>query len=76
MQSQTKDIYLAAALLTLGYNLQEVSKKEPKHQVFVFEINPSIFKQIELELANEKLVVNLAKFKNSLQRMKSIVHSS
>jgi len=73
--SKTRDIYLAAALLTLGYVLQSVDKRDSKHQEFIFEISPTTLKSIELEYANERLVVNLAHLKNALQRMKSIIHN-
>jgi len=73
--NSTRDIYLASALLSLGYVLHSVNKKDSRHQEFSFEIASTTLHEIELQYANEKLVVNAAHFKNALQRMKSIIHT-
>lgn len=84
---KTKDIYLAAVMLALGAKLDHTDKSDPRHQEFHFseyegkgpvdELLHSVdFEKVELDYANAKLEINAVKFKEALQRMKSIIHSN
>ena len=33
---KTSDVYLSAALLALGYKLEKVDRKDPRHMIFEF----------------------------------------
>lgn len=87
----TKDIYLAAIFLAMGAKYEKVDKTDQRHQVFYFSTDEDQvatpgsqivvtrgvdFEMIEQQYANEELLINAVKFKQALQRMKSIVHSS
>lgn len=80
------DIYLAAALMSLGAKLVDVNREEPRHMIFSLEMDgfeSSILNQtdahllsnLEKEYANEQLMVNAVKYKDAIQRLKSVVHS-
>jgi len=71
----TKDIYLAAALLTLGAELVDTIRDDPKHLRFVFEHSGDL-KELENAYTNGKLEVSASKYAESIRRMKSIVHST
>ena len=84
---QTKDIYLAAALLSLGAVYEGADRTDPKHMQFRFsprnaqsDAIPSVAVQdlgaIEAQWVNGTLTVNGPKYAESIKRMKSIVHSS
>jgi hypothetical protein len=91
MLKSTKDIYLSAAWLALGAKYERVDRSEPRHMEFFFSSGEDhvsepargtlvIMRDVDLELiekqwANAELVVNAVKFKEALQRMKSLVHS-
>lgn len=84
----TTDIYLAAALASLGAKLDKVDKTDPKHMKFTFSPRPSDFKTGELETisqnlsglealwANKQLMVNAVEYAEAIKRLKSIVHTS
>lgn len=87
MTKSTKDVYLAAAFLTYdGIELVQVDRTDPRHMIFVFDtpdvpnivgINPKPnLEEIEMKWVNNDLVGNLTDFKNAIQRMKSVIHSS
>jgi hypothetical protein len=85
----TKDVYLAAAFLTSGAQLIDVNRDDPRHQEFEFSLErpddgflaQSITTNkdldvIALQWANGTLNGNLYEFAKSIQRMKSVIHSS
>lgn len=92
MTYKTKDIYLASVILALGGKLDHTDKTDPRHQEFHFSpvgedifvdnsspltISHSLdFEQIETDYANADLMINAVKFKEALQRMKSVIHST
>lgn len=87
---KTSDVYLSAALLALGYKLESVDRKDPRHMVFEFvdvvdrskwsniqkAINTSNINDVEREWANRNLMVNAFDFAEAIKRMKSLIHSS
>lgn len=90
-KKSTTDIYLAAAFLSMGAMLDNVNKDDPRHMIFEFtsssiddshvtvSYNLSDFESKmdlwENQYANGILMVNAIKFKDALQRLKSIVHT-
>lgn len=85
MQKQTKDIYLAAALLSLGAIYEGADRSDPKHMQFKFSprkatIGTAVAQTqdldfIETQWVNKTLVVNAAEYAAAIKSMKSIVHS-
>ena len=86
---QTTDVYFGAALLALGYKLEEVDRKDPRHMKFVFvgksdgnlgalheDITQENLDSLEASWANRSLVVNGWDFAEAIKRMKSVIHSS
>ena len=83
---KTSDVYLSAALLALGYKLESVDRKDPRHMVFSFtsittsgnlgELTRLNLEEIETFWANRTLTVNAFDFAEAIKRMKSLIHSS
>lgn len=83
---KTSDVYLSAALLALGYKLEKVDRKDPRHMVFEFvgnirtgnlgEVIKNSLEDVETQWANCTLVVNAFDFAEAIKRMKSLIHSS
>lgn len=83
---KTSDVYLSAALLALGYKLEKVDRKDPRHMVFEFvgnirtgnlgEVIKNSLEDVETQWANRTLVVNAFDFAEAIKRMKSLIHSS
>lgn len=83
---KTSDVYLAAACLALGYKLETVDRKDPRHMNFEFVGNirtgelgslvKDSLEDIETKWVNRSLVVNGWDFAEAIKRMKSIIHSS
>ena len=82
----TSDIYLAAALLSLGARLDGVDRSDPHMKFTVVSTAPpfesSHLQKACLDLedpenawANGSLMVNATQFKDAIQRMKSVIHS-
>ncbi len=79
----TPDIFLAAAYIALGAVYTRADKTNPKHMVFYFsypedesEEEPTFsFASIEQRWVNNSLLVNATRYKDALQRLKSVVHS-
>lgn len=86
MVKKTKDVYLAAAFLTFdGVELIRVDKTDPRHMEFVFEkpdlpnivgMSTLTLDDIEMQWVNNELSGNFTDFKNAIQRMKSVIHST
>lgn len=88
---KTTDIYLAAALMSLGAKLDNVDRDDPRHMEFQMEMKPPTFESpvlaeavkvevIDLSVYEKKwmngdLLVNAVKFAEAIKRMKSVVHS-
>lgn len=88
---RTSDVYLSAALLALGYKLEKVDRKDPRHMVFEFGgdgkstnnfgvLTDSVAREnlsaVETMWANRTLTVNAFDFAEAIKRMKSLIHSS
>lgn len=83
---KTSDVYLSAALLALGYKLNEIDRTDPRHMIFSFvgnvtsgELGNLAVKSLEFverEWANRSLTVNAFDFAEAIKRMKSLIHSS
>lgn len=86
---QTTDVYFGAALLALGYKLEEVDRKDPRHMKFLFggkptgnlgtlheDITQENLDVLEASWANRSLMVNGWDFAEAIKRMKSVIHSS
>lgn len=83
----TSDIYLAAALLSLGARLDDVDKSDTRHMKFTLVSIAPPFESSHLQKAcldledpenawaNGSLMVNATNFKDAIQRMKSVIHS-
>jgi hypothetical protein len=71
---ETKDIYFAAALHSLGYHFDSVDKTDLAHQQFKFMGNK--LSDLEVQWINGTLIGNLSQFADSIRRMKSLIHSS
>lgn len=82
---KTSDVYLSAALLSLGYTLDRINRADPHHMIFEFsaiaktgaldELSQAGMKEVELQWANKLLQVNAFEFAEAIKRMKSIIHS-
>lgn len=83
---KTTDVYLAATLLALGYKLENVDRKDPRHMKFEFglpvktgglgELAHAGLLDVETQWANRTLMVNAFDQAEAIKRMKSIIHSS
>lgn len=83
---KTSSVYLAAALLSLNFKLENVDRKDPRHMVFEFagvahsgilgELVQGSLQEVEKQWANKTLQVNAFDYAEAIQRMKSIIHSS
>lgn len=82
----TSDIYLSAALSSLGAKLDSVDKSDPKHMQFTFSPKPEFqtgaladlrqdLESLKLEWTNKTLMVNAADYAEAIKRMKSEVHT-
>lgn len=82
---QTSDIYLAATLLALGYRLERVDRKDPRHMRFEFvpqirtgglgDLAKAGMDEVETQWANRTLMVNAFDQAEAIKRMKSLIHS-
>jgi hypothetical protein len=86
---RTTDVYFAATLLALGYKLELVDRKDPRHMVFEFigkkdgnlgklqeDVSQENLDALETQWANRSLMVNAFDQAEAIKRMKSIIHSS
>lgn len=86
---RTTDVYFAATLLALGYRLEQVDRKDPRHMVFEFvgkkdgnlgalkeDITQENLDTLETQWANRTLMVNAFDQAEAIKRMKSVIHSS
>lgn len=86
---RTTDVYFAATLLALGYRLEQVDRKDPRHMVFQFagkkdgnlgtlqeDVTQENLDTLETQWANRTLMVNAFDQAEAIKRMKSIIHSS
>lgn len=86
----TTDIYLAAALMSLGAKLDKVNREDPRHMEFQMQMTPPTFQSpvlaeaskveanletYEKQWQNGDLLVNAVKFAEAIKRMKSVVHT-
>lgn len=68
----TSDIYLAVALFSVGHNLLDVDKANPRRAVFIFEHDSTIENHAELFFMNRlshdirTVLVNLKSLKDML----------
>lgn len=85
---KTSDVYLSAALLALGYKLESIDRKDPRHMIFSFTdtdksgwsdlqkaLHVEDISLVETQWANRSLTVNAFDFAEAIKRMKSLIHS-
>lgn len=84
----TRDLYLAAALLSLGAVYEGANRDDPRNMEFKFspkmakmtsdslEIPTMDLDNIEKSWVNHTLVVNATDYADAIKRMKSLVHTS
>jgi len=84
----TSSIYLAAAVMALGMEYNRVDKSDRRKMVFYF-VSPEDkadlekyfgnlkfdFELVERQWTNRSLMVNAARYAESLQALKSVIHS-
>jgi len=85
---RTTDVYFGAILLALGWKLERVDRKDPRHMVFEFvgkssnlgvvqeDTDQENLDTLETQWANRSLTVNAFDFAEAIKRMKSVIHSS
>lgn len=71
---KTTNMYLAAAMLSLGASLDDIDHSDRKHQVFILGKRPD-FDLIEKAYNEGRLSGNLCKYRDALQILKSKIHS-
>lgn len=72
---QTKDLYLAAAILALkAGTLEDVDRHDRRHMRFLFAGKD--LDRVEAKWINRALVVNAADFADGVRKMKSIIHEN
>lgn len=70
----TYDIGLAAALITLGYNLYKVDKLDKKKCQFIFNRDEHIDKMVD-EYWDDKLTLLVRSFYDNLKMLKNRLYS-
>ncbi len=70
----TYDLGLAAALITIGYNLYKVDKMAEKKSQFVFNRDEHIDKKVE-EYWDNKLTLPVRSFYDNLKMLKNRLYS-
>lgn len=70
----TKDIYFTAALMAKGFEISDIDKSDVKHQRFIFGGYGNELYELEKDYINKKFSVDLASFKESYIRLKSLIH--
>lgn len=85
--NSTKDLYLAAAWLTLGAKHEKTDKTDSRHMIFYFspkaigetgelkDIPAMDLEKIEADWVNGCVMVNAVTYKEALQRLKAVIHS-
>ena len=73
-QFSTRDIYLAASLLSYGERIADVNNADPQHQVFIFDGDTQRLKQMQTEYLNSRLHVEVTGYRDALIKLKNIVH--
>ena len=71
---KTTNIYLAAAMLSLGAELEDIDYSDRRHQVFILGGRQD-FSMIEKQWYANQLNGNLCRYKDALQKLKSKIHS-
>ena len=71
---KTTNIYLAAAMLSLGAELEDIDYSDRRHQVFILGGRQD-FAAIERAWFASTLNGNLVRYKDALQKLKSKIHS-
>jgi len=78
MEIRTTDLYYAAALMANGAVLSKTDKSDSRHMRFYITIptgSKCDAEELESQWANSTLMVNAALFRDSIQRLKAIIHS-
>lgn len=72
---QTKDLYLAAAILALKYGtLESVDRSDLRHMKFYF--SGAGLDEVQAAWTNRTLQVNAVEYANGIRQMKSIIHQN
>jgi hypothetical protein len=87
--TSTKDIYLAAAFLAVGAKHENTDKSDKRHMEFKFSAPVAKFEtgalkdipaisleQVESDWINGTLMVNAVAYKDAIQRLKGVIHST
>ena len=76
MEIKTTDIYFAAALMAIGATLSRTDKSDFRHMRFCIQIPQTLNpEEVQAQWVNCTLMVNAATFRDSLQRLKAVIHS-
>jgi hypothetical protein len=78
MEIRTTDLYYAAALMANGAVLAKTDKSDSRHMRFCIEIpagSKCDAEELESQWVNSTLTVNAAAFRDSIQRLKAVIHS-
>jgi len=74
---RTRDIYLAAIYIAMGVEFSHADKSDPRHQEFIFKNGSTMdTEKIHADYVNASLMINAVAYKEAIQRMKSVIHSS
>lgn len=75
---KTKDLGLAASLMTDGIKYLRVEKEDEDRRrlIFVFENNMDEITRIQSQRANGTHVVSSTHYEDCMRRLKSIIHSA
>lgn len=71
---KTTNLYLAAALLSLGAALDDIDYSDKRHQVFILSGRHD-FQTIERAWYDSRVTGNLCHYRDALQKLKSKIHS-
>lgn len=71
----TTDLFLASTLMSLGYSLIEVNKRDPKRCKFIFEGHESLAEDIT-EYQADRLLVEPRRLLTSNKKLKDLIYQS
>ena len=71
----TFDLGLASAIVSCGFDLQEIDRTDPRKALFVFPSSPKI-DQLNADYCGSRLPVDARTFFNNTKMLKSQLYSS
>ena len=72
---KTKDFYFAAVLMCKGAILEKIIRDDSKIVEFQFDIEEEEFDEIQLEWIQGSLMINAFRFKENIQKVKSLIYA-